>query len=111
MAKTFSWSLLVPIALYLLAPFIVSKDTALWVNVLFSMALVVPLGPMLYLLVYKPVAEASVLVLLIISVAVPFALTGLALVFFGAAGWRTPTLRSEVRRVGHECVSTCRSRG
>jgi len=40
--------------------------------------------------VYQPVAEASVLVLLIISVAVHFALTGLALVFFGAEGWRTP---------------------
>src|SRR3546814_18292509 len=54
------------------------------------MALVVPLGPMLYRLVYQPVAEASVLVLLIISVAVHFALTGLALVFFGAEGWRKP---------------------
>src|SRR3546814_9983851 len=75
MSKTFAWSLLLPIALYLLAPFIVSKDTALWVNVLFSMALVVPLGPMPYRLVYQPVAEASVLVLLIISVAVHFALT------------------------------------
>ncbi|MBB5216737.1 branched-chain amino acid ABC transporter permease [Parapusillimonas granuli] len=88
--KTFAWTLLLPLVLYLLAPYIVSKDTSLWVNVLFSMALVVPLGPMLYRLVYQPVAEASVLVLLIISVAVHFALTGLALVFFGAEGWRTP---------------------
>ncbi|SHI17894.1 branched-chain amino acid ABC transporter permease [Pollutimonas bauzanensis] len=90
MGKIFSWSLLLPIGLYLLAPYIVGKDTPLWINVLFSMALVVPLGPMLYRLVYQPVAEASVLVLLIISVAVHFALTGLALVFFGAEGWRTP---------------------
>ncbi|WP_442592789.1 branched-chain amino acid ABC transporter permease [Parapusillimonas sp. JC17] len=88
--KTFAWTLLLPVILYLLAPYIVSNDTSLWVNVLFSMALVVPLGPMLYRLVYQPVAEASVLVLLIISVAVHFALTGLALVFFGAEGWRTP---------------------
>lgn len=88
--KTFAWTLLLPVVLYLLAPYIVSNDTSLWVNVLFSMALVVPLGPMLYRLVYQPVAEASVLVLLIISVAVHFALTGLALVFFGAEGWRTP---------------------
>lgn len=88
--KTLSWSLLLPIGLYLLAPYVVSKETSLWLNVLFSMALVVPLGPMLYRLVYQPVAEASVLVLLIISVAVHFAMTGLALVFFGAEGWRTP---------------------
>lgn len=90
MGKTFAWTLLLPLALYLLAPYVVSKDTSLWVNVVFSLALVIPLGPMLYRLVYQPVAEASVLVLLIISVAVHFALTGLALVFFGAEGWRTP---------------------
>ena len=50
------------------------------------------MGPMIYRLVYQPVEQASVLVLLIISVAVHFALTGLGLLFFGAEGWRTPTL-------------------
>jgi branched-chain amino acid transport system permease protein len=88
--RTFAWSLMLPAALYFIAPYIVSKDTPLWINVLFSLALVIPLGPMLYRLVYQPIAEASVLVLLIISVAVHFAMTGLALVFFGAEGWRTP---------------------
>lgn len=88
--KTFSWTIVLPVALYLLLPYVVSPKTPLWLNVLFSMALVVPLGPMLYRLAYQPVAEASVLVLLIVSVAVHFALTGLALVFFGAEGWRTP---------------------
>jgi branched-chain amino acid transport system permease protein len=90
MGKILALTLVLPAALYLLAPFIVAKDTPLWINVLFSLALVVPLGPMLYRIAYQPVAEASVLVLLIISVAVHFALTGLALVFFGAEGWRTP---------------------
>lgn len=88
--RTFAWALLLPAALYLLAPYIVSYDTPLWLNILFSLALVIPLGPMLYRLAYQPVAEASVLVLLIISVAVHFALMGLGLVFFGAEGWRTP---------------------
>lgn len=88
--KTFLWTIALPVALYLLLPYVVSRDTPLWLNVLFSMALVVPLGPMVYRLAYQPVAEASVLVLLIVSVAVHFALTGLALVFFGAEGWRTP---------------------
>ncbi len=90
MGKTAALAVLLPVGLYLLTPYIVAKDTPLWINVLFSLALVVPLGPMLYRIVYQPVAEASVLVLLIISVAVHFALTGLALVFFGAEGWRTP---------------------
>lgn len=88
--KTALWTLVLPAVLYVLAPYIVGKETSLWINVLFSLALVIPLGPMLYRLAYQPVAEASVLVLLIISVAVHFALTGLALVFFGAEGWRTP---------------------
>src|SRR5690606_27286024 len=64
----------------------------LWLRVLFSLALVIPLGPMIYRLVYQPVEQASVLVLLIVSIAVHFAFTGLGLVFFGAEGWRTPPL-------------------
>ncbi|NLC35473.1 MAG: branched-chain amino acid ABC transporter permease, partial [Alcaligenaceae bacterium] len=90
LARTAAWTLGLPIALYLLAPYVVGKDTPLWLSVLFSLALVIPMGPMLYRLVYQPVAEASVLVLLIISVALHFAMTGLALAFFGAEGWRTP---------------------
>ena len=90
MGKTAGWTIGLPVVLYLLSPYVVGKDTSLWVSVLFSLALVVPMGPMLYRLVYQPVAEASVLVLLIISVALHFAMTGLALAFFGAEGWRTP---------------------
>ncbi len=88
--RTVLWALALPIALYLLLPFVLQKETALWLQVIFAMALVVPMGPMIYRLVYQRVAEASVLVLLITSVAVHFALTGLGLVFFGAEGWRTP---------------------
>lgn len=59
-------------------------------QVFVSMLLVVPLGPMIYRLAYQPVASASVLVLLIVSVAVHLALIGLGLLFFGAEGSRTP---------------------
>jgi branched-chain amino acid transport system ATP-binding protein len=59
-------------------------------QVVVSMLLVVPLGPMIYRLAYQPVASASVLVLLIVSVAVHLALIGLGLLFFGAEGSRTP---------------------
>lgn len=90
LGRTAIWTLLLPLALYILVPYVVSAQPSLWVNILVALALVVPLGPMVYRLAYQPVAEASVLVLLIVSVAVHFALTGLALVFFGAEGWRTP---------------------
>lgn len=60
------------------------------VQVLITLLLVVPLGPMIYRLAFQPIAEASVLVLLIVSVAVHVTLTGLGLYFFGAEGSRTP---------------------
>lgn len=59
------------------------------VQVAAALALVVPLGPMVYRLVYQPLQSASVLVLLIVSVAVHLALVGLGLLFFGAEGSRT----------------------
>ncbi|AFZ66458.1 branched-chain amino acid ABC transporter permease [Deinococcus peraridilitoris] len=55
-----------------------------------SLLLVVPLGPLLYRVVFQPLREASTLVLLIVAVALHLALTGLALYFFGAEGSRTP---------------------
>ena len=63
-------------------------------------SLVVPLGPIVYRLAYQPLANASVLVLLIISVAVHFAMTGLGLVFFGAEGSRTPPFSDAQFKLG-----------
>ncbi|HNI72674.1 MAG TPA: branched-chain amino acid ABC transporter permease, partial [Accumulibacter sp.] len=62
----------------------------LLIQVLIALLIVVPLGPMIYRLVYQPVADLSVLVLLIVSVAVHVTLVGLGLLFFGAEGSRTP---------------------
>jgi branched-chain amino acid transport system permease protein len=59
-------------------------------QVLLTLAAVTALGPLLYRIVYQPIADASVLVLLIVSVALHFVLTGLGLFFFGAEGSRTP---------------------
>ncbi len=61
----------------------------LLVQVALTLLLVVPLGPLVYRLAFQPLASASVLVLLIVSVAVHMALIGLALLFFGAEGSRT----------------------
>ncbi|OZI79427.1 branched-chain amino acid ABC transporter permease [Bordetella genomosp. 2] len=83
-----------PLALLWLTTAYVGSDNSLWLNMLLALVLIIPMGPMVYRIVYQPLAEASVLVLLIVSVAVHFALTGLALVFFGAEGWRTPAFVS-----------------
>lgn len=58
-------------------------------QVLLTLLIVVPMGPMMYRIVYQPIAEAPVLVLLIVSVAAHVAMVGLGLVFFGAEGYRT----------------------
>lgn len=83
-----------PLALLWLTSAYVAEGNSLWLNMLLTLALIIPMGPMVYRIVYQPLAEATVLVLLIVSVAVHFALTGLALVFFGAEGWRTPAFVS-----------------
>jgi len=62
---------------------------------LLTLAIVTPLGPLVYRLAYQKVADATVLVLLIVSVGVHFALTGLGLVFFGAEGFRNPSFWDE----------------
>jgi branched-chain amino acid transport system permease protein len=67
-----------------------------WLQVAVALALVVPLGPGLYRLVYEPLAGASVLVLLIVSVALHLTLVQVGLLSFGAEGVRTPPF-SEAR--------------
>ena len=63
----------------------------LWLQGLLTLALVSSLGPLIYRLAYQPLADASVLLLLIVSVGVHFTLVGLALVLFGPEGYRTPS--------------------
>ncbi|MDP9043636.1 MAG: branched-chain amino acid ABC transporter permease, partial [Pseudomonadota bacterium] len=61
------------------------------VQSLLALAVVAQLGPVIYRLAYQRLADATVLVLLIVSVGVHFALTGLGLIFFGAEGYRNPS--------------------
>jgi branched-chain amino acid transport system permease protein len=88
--KTFLLNVVLPALLYWLTGQLTGDGAPLWRNMLLTLLLIVPMGPMVYRIVYQPLAEASVLVLLIVSVAVHFVLVGLGLVFFGAEGWRTP---------------------
>jgi branched-chain amino acid transport system permease protein len=69
-------------------------------QVLLTLAAVTTLGPLLYRVAYQPLAEASVLVLLIVSVALHFVMLGLGLWFFGAEGSRTPAFSTASFSVG-----------
>ncbi|MEY4758386.1 MAG: hypothetical protein RJA34_3284 [Pseudomonadota bacterium] len=87
----------------LVAPALVSAITiwaapqqlSLWVQALLSVCIVTCFGPLVYRLAYQSLADATPLVLLIVSVGVHFALTGLGLVFFGAEGYRNPSFWDE----------------
>ncbi|MBI5785127.1 MAG: branched-chain amino acid ABC transporter permease [Rhodocyclales bacterium] len=77
----------------------------LFVQVVLALAMVVPLGPMVYRLAYQPLLSASVLVLLIVSVAVHLTLVGLGLLFFGAEGSRTPAFSEASFEIGGVVVT------
>src|SRR5574343_1768930 len=74
----------------LLALWAAPRQWPLTVQAALSLAIVTPMGAQIYRLAYQSLADASVLVLLIVSVGVHFTLTGLGLVFFGAEGSRNP---------------------
>lgn len=102
-----------PMIVWVLGPVLVTAATLLVpkagspmaVQAILTIAIVVPLGAAMYRLVYRPVADASVLVLLIISVACHFVLDGLALVAFGPDGARTATLSDHRFEIVGESVS------
>ncbi len=80
-----------PLLVSALAVWAAPQNLPLLVQALLTLALVTPFGALLYRLAYQSLADASVLVLLIVSVGVHFALTGLGLLFFGAEGFRNPS--------------------
>ena len=113
-ARASAWSTLWRrLALYVATPLAVAAvvyaaaplSLPLPVQIALSVAIVTALGPLLYRLAYQPLAEASVLVLLIVSVAVHFVMLGLGLWFFGAEGSRTPAFTAATLQVGDVNVS------
>ena len=65
-----------------------------------TLVLITPLGPLLYRLAFRPLAQATVLILLIVSVALHGVLVGLGLLFFGAEGSRSPAFSDARFEVG-----------
>jgi branched-chain amino acid transport system permease protein len=76
----------IPAALVWLAA---GRDLPMWAGIALTLAIIIPISPLLYRIAFRPLADASVLVLLIVAVAVHFAISGLALLYFGPEGFRT----------------------
>jgi branched-chain amino acid transport system permease protein len=99
--------------LYLLLP--LTPAAAVWlaagtplpmpVRLTLAVALILPVAPLLDRVVFRPIADASVLLLLIVALALHFALVGLGLMFFGPEGVRTQSLTDETFIVGDVPVS------
>ncbi len=88
--STAVWAIVLPalaagVALWL-------KPATTWAQTVLALLLIVPMGPLLYRLVYRPLAHATVLTLLIVSVALHWVMVGLGLYFFGAEGARTASM-------------------
>jgi len=99
------WNLALPLALWALLRALPLPSLPMPAQIALALAVVVPLGPMIYRLAYQPLAEASVLVLLIVSVAVHVTMVGLGLVAFGAEGSRTPPFTDGRFELGNLTVS------
>jgi branched-subunit amino acid ABC-type transport system permease component len=84
----------IPLAIAGASAWLATFALPFWVQIAITLSLVTALGPLLYRVAYQPLAEASVLVLLIVSVGVHLALSGLGLWFFGAEGSRTEPFSS-----------------
>ncbi len=90
-AVSFGKTLALPMAVALLTWWAAPQQWPMWVQALLSVVLVSAFGPLVYRVAYQSLESATPLVLLIVSVGVHFAMTGLGLLFFGAEGFRNPS--------------------
>ena len=94
-----------PVIIALLTIWAAPQQFSLWVQAGLSVAIVTAFGPLVYRVAYQSLEAATPLVLLIVSVGVHFAMTGLGLLFFGAEGFRNPTFWDERFNLGPVSVS------
>lgn len=74
-------------------------------RIVFALLLIVPIAPLLDRIIYRPIANGSVLLLLIFSLALHFALVGIGLLFFGPEGVRTQPLTDAVMVFGQVVIT------
>jgi branched-chain amino acid transport system permease protein len=100
--STAVWALAFPALASLL---VLLHPESLALQAITVLLLITPLGPLIYRLAYRPLADATVLILLIVSVALHGVLVGLGLLFFGAEGSRTPAFSEARFDVGGLAIS------
>ncbi|MFD2235989.1 branched-chain amino acid ABC transporter permease [Aureimonas populi] len=99
-ARILGEGVVLPLVVFLAIRTFSFAEGSQYVRVLAALAVVTPIGLYLYNIVYRPIAHASVLVLLVVSVALHLAMVGLGLVFFGAEGSGTQPLSTLTLELG-----------
>ena len=89
-----------PVALLALIAALAPLKPGMAVDVALTLALIVPMGPLVYRLAFQPLADASVLILFIAAIGAHLTMTGLGLAVFGAEGSRLEPMLSGVLPVG-----------
>lgn len=82
------------------------KEMGMALQALMTIALVLPLGPLLYRVLFQPIAAASALVLLIVAIAAHVALVSVGLLIFGAEGARTEPFSDSVFMLGEAVIQS-----
>lgn len=80
-------------------------QSSMVLRIVFTLILIVPIAPLLDRIVYRPIADASVLMLLIVSMALHFALVGVGLLFFGPEGVRTEPMTDAIFEFGQIMIT------
>ncbi|KND57078.1 High-affinity branched-chain amino acid transport system permease protein LivH [Candidatus Burkholderia verschuerenii] len=97
--------LLFPVAVWALTQAVYATTLPMIEQIALTLLIVIPMGPFVYRLAYEPISEASTLLLLIVAVAVHFAMVGLGLVMFGAEGSRTTAFSDATFNIGSVSIS------
>ena len=104
-AKIVVVNFVLPISIFALTSFALRHDIGDIGRSLLSIALVGALGPFVYQIVFRPLGNASILVLLIAAVGVHWLMIGLGLALFGAEGFRTDPFTGASYELGPLLIS------
>jgi len=88
-SRILAFELIPPLLMFSLVLKIAPMKLGLIVSIPLTVIMIVQIGTTLYRIVFEPLAQASVLVLLIAAFGVHLVLDGLGLFFFGPEGFRT----------------------
>ena len=97
-------TLVVPAIVIALVLLLAPLKPGVWLSALLALAVVTPMAPYIYRIAFQPMAQASVLVLLIAAVGVHLVLVGLGLVFFGPEGSRADGFSGAVMSLGSQTI-------